>query len=131
MESAIFDIMRICLALLLLTLSTSCYQPERDCKTFREGSFRFTTTIDGEEQTTVFTREGDLEISEFRGKTDSARVRWINECEYILTNLNDTTPGADKPIHMKILSTTVDSYTFEYKLVGTTKTSRGTAIKTD
>lgn len=113
----------------LIALTASCYQPQRDCKAFQEGSFRFSATINGEEQTTEFTRKGDLEISIFQGKTDSASVRWLNDCEYILTNLNDSTPGADKPIHMKILSTGEDSYTFEYKLVGTSQTSRGTAYK--
>ena len=116
---------------LLALLVSSCYQPQRDCLAYKEGSFRFTAEIDGEEQTTEFTRKGNLEVSVFQGKTDSASVRWLNDCEYILTNLNDTTLGADKPIHMKILSTTEDSYTFEYKLVGTTQTSRGTAVKID
>ena len=116
---------------LLALIISSCYQPQRDCQAFKEGSFRFTAEINGEEQTTDFTRKGNLEVSVFQGKTDSASVRWLNDCEYILTNLNDTTLGADKPIHMKILSTTEDSYTFEYKLVGTTQTSRGTAVKID
>ena len=116
---------------LLALILSSCFQPQRDCQAFKEGSFRFTAEINGEEQTTEFTRKGNLEVSVFQGKTDSASVRWLNDCEYILTNLNDTTLGADKPIHMKILSTTEDSYTFEYKLVGTTQTSRGTAVKID
>ena len=107
----------------------ACYAPERDCQRFREGTFRFTTQLEGEEQTTVFTRTSDLEISEFRGVTDSASVRWINDCEYILTNLHPSTRAEEKPIHMKILSTTENSYTFEYKLVGTTQASRGTAVK--
>ena len=112
-------------------LAYSCYEPSRDCSKFKNGRFSFTTEIDGVEQTTTFTRSGDREISEFQGAVDSASVRWINNCEYILTNLNPQTPGSDKPIHMKILSTTGDSYTFEYKLVGTTRTSRGTAVRID
>lgn len=110
---------------------TSCYQPERDCTKFKEGTFEFSTQIDGETLTTEFTRYGNLEVSEFNGQIDSARIRWINDCEYVLTSLTDTTMGGDKPIHMKILSTTEDSYTFEYKLVGTQNISRGTAVKTN
>ena len=109
----------------------SCYMPERDCGHFREGTFRFTTELDGQQQTTEFTRSGNLEISVFQGKTDSASVRWINDCEYILTNLNPETRAEEKPIHIKILSTTENSYTFEYKLVGTTQASRGTAVKAE
>ncbi len=112
-------------------LLVACYTPERDCGRFREGTFRFSTELDGQQQTTEFTRIGDLEVSEFQGKTDSASVRWINDCEYILTNLNPETRAEEKPIHIKILSTTENSYTFEYKLVGTTQASRGTAVKVE
>jgi hypothetical protein len=119
----------LCIALPLL--SVACFMPERDCARFREGTFRFSTELDGQEQTTVFTRIGNLEISEFQGKTDSASVRWINDCEYILTNLNPQSRDEEKPIHLKILSTTENSYTFEYKLVGTTQASRGTAVKVE
>ncbi len=114
-----------------MLLIASCYTPERNCVAFRTGTFSFTAEVDGQEQTTVFTRSESLEISQFQGKTDSASVRWINECEYILTDLNPEGPVAPKPIHMKILSTTENSYTFEYKLVGSTQTSRGTAFKTE
>lgn len=110
-------------------LLAACYIPERDCARFREGTFRFTAVLDGQEQTTVFTRNGKRELSQFQGKTDSAAVRWINDCEYILTNLNPRSQGDEKPIHLKILSTTENSYTFEYKLVGATQASRGTAFK--
>ena len=115
----------------LAVLPAGCYQPNRECTDFHTGTFRFSATIDGEEQTTVFTRTEDLEISEFAGSIDSASVRWINDCEYILSNLNPTNRNEEKPIQVKILSTTEDSYTFEYKLVGTTRTSRGTAVKTN
>ena len=115
----------LCLAL------ASCYEPQRDCQRFHEGTFRFMAEIDGQRQTTVFTRTGDLEISEFNGKTDSASVRWINDCEYILTNSNPENWAEEKPLHLKILSTTENSYTFEYKLVGTTRASRGTAVKVE
>lgn len=123
---------KVLLPLLLASLAifpAGCYQPTRECADFRTGTFRFTASIEGEEQTTVFTRSEDLEISEFAGSTDSASVRWINDCEYILSNLNPANRNEEKPIHVKILSTTEDSYTFEYKLVGTTRTSRGTAVK--
>lgn len=114
---------------MLLLLAGSCNPPSRDCAKFHEGTYRFDALVDGEEQTTVFTRSKDLEVSEYLGKRDSASIRWINDCEYIVTNLNPQTPGEEKPIHMKILSTTEDSYTFEYKLVGSSKSSRGTAYK--
>mgnify|MGYP000049994288 CR=1 FL=1 len=130
MNSTIKTLLFPALASLAL-LSSGCYQPTRECADFRTGTFRFTATIDGEEQTTVFTRTEDLEVSEFAGSTDSASVRWINDCEYILSNLNPANRNEEKPIHVKILTTGDNTYTFEYKLVGTARTSRGTAIKTD
>ena len=121
--------MKFLLLFAFLVLLVNCTPPTRDCQRFHEGTFRFDAIVDGEEQTTVFTRTENLEVSEYLGKKDSASIRWINDCEYIVTNLNPQTPGEEKPIHMKILSTTEDSYTFEYKLVGSSKSSRGTANK--
>lgn len=113
----------------LVLIVTSCYEPERDCQTFKNGKFSFTSTLDGEEVTTEFTREGDLEIEYFGGKVDSSSVRWINNCEYILKKLNPRNKAEEKSIQMKILSTTDKSYTFEYNIVAQSKKSRGTAIK--
>lgn len=108
---------------------TSCYQPERNCKDFKNGTFTFTSSIDGEEQTTTFVRNEDLEVDYFEGKADSASIRWINDCEYIVKKLNPQSRAEEKSIHMKILSTTENSYTFEYNIVGESQKSRGTAIK--
>ena len=121
--------MRIPVFICLLILTACCNPPERDCRQFHEGTFRFDAVVDGKEQSTVFTRSKTLEVSEYLGKRDSASIRWINDCEYIVTNLNPQTTAEEKPIHMKILSTTEDSYTFEYKLVGSSKSSRGTVYK--
>ncbi|MEJ2584381.1 MAG: DNA topoisomerase IV [Robiginitalea sp.] len=121
--------MRFLLLFALLVLMGSCNAPARECLQFHEGTFRFEATVDGVEQATVFTRSKDLEVSEYLGKKDSASIRWINDCEYIVTNLNPKTKAEEKPIHMKILSTGENSYTFEYKLVGSSKSSRGTAYR--
>lgn len=110
-------------------LTASCYQPERDCKAFKNGKFSFNTTIGGEEKTTTFVRDEDQEIDNFEGKTDTSSVRWINDCEYILKKINPKKKAEEKSVHIKILSTTDDSYTFEYGLVGESKKSRGTAVR--
>ncbi|SIS68833.1 hypothetical protein SAMN05421766_103394 [Zobellia uliginosa] len=112
-----------------LLLTASCYQPERNCTDFKDGKYSFTTTIDGEEKTTLFERYGDLEIDYYEGKADSSSVRWINDCEYIVKKLNPKNKSEEQSIHMKILSTTEDSYTFEFNIVGQGQPSRGTAIK--
>lgn len=119
--------------LLLLPLFSlvlaSCYQPERDCAGFRTGSFEFESFLDGELQKSQFTRTDSIEIDIFRGNADTSSVRWLNDCEYILTNLNPETRAEEKPVHIKILTTDGNSYTFEYGLVGESQKQRGTAIK--
>ncbi|MDX1362905.1 MAG: DNA topoisomerase IV [Arenibacter latericius] len=116
---------------ILLTAISSCYQPERNCEDFKDGKFSFTASIDGEEQTTIFERKGGIEIDHFEGKSDTSSVRWINSCEYVVKKLNPKSMAEEKSIHMKILSTTKDSYTFEYRLVGSSSKSVGTAIRVE
>lgn len=116
--------------LTILTLS-SCYSPERDCKSFKDGTFTFTTEINGESKTTRFVRSGNMEIDYFEGKADTSEVRWLNDCEYIVKKLNPKDRSEEASIHMKILSTTDSSYTFEYNIVGSKNKSKGTAVKTN
>ena len=117
--------------ILSLLLFTACYQPERNCQKFRNGEFTFTSIIDNKEQTTTFVRNEKLEIDYYQNKIDSSSVRWVNDCEYIVKKLNPTSKAEEKSIHMKILSTTDNSYTFEYSIIGESKKIRGTAIKTN
>jgi hypothetical protein len=108
----------------------ACGQPpERKCKDFKTGSFSFKANINGEEKETVFRRTEKMEIDEFEGKVDSSSIRWINDCEYILKNLNPKNKAEERPIHIKILTTSESSYTFEYNIVGENKKFKGTAEK--
>lgn len=118
-------------ALFVIFIIASCYGPQRDCARFKQGSFSFTTHIDGEEVTTTFHRNDAIEIDYFEGKIDTSSVRWINDCEYIVKKINPKNKSEEKSVHMKILSTTDSSYTFEYNIVGQSQKSRGTAIKTN
>ena len=71
----------------------------------------------------------DIEIETFEGKTDTASVRWINDCEYILQKINPKSMQESKAVHMKILTTKADSYTFEFSIVGDTNKQKGTVTK--
>lgn len=109
----------------------SCQSPpERNCLDYKNGTFTFSTEINGELKTTTFERHEDLEVDYFEGKQDSSSVRWINECEYVLKNLNPKNKAEEKSIHIKILTTTDSSYTFEYNAIGEKRKFKGTAIKT-
>ncbi|MDB4263276.1 hypothetical protein N9877_03175 [Flavobacteriaceae bacterium] len=118
------------LKLLLPLLFISCYSVERNCEDFHEGSFEFSQIINGEMTRSRFERDANFEIEFFEGVTDTASIRWVNDCECILTKLNPTSNQDKRPIQIKILSTTNNSYTFEYSLVGDSgNTQRGTIQK--
>jgi len=115
----------------LILLLASCYDQERNCTDFKTGKFRFEHEINGVKKTTLFERTDSIEIETFEGKTDTSSVRWINDCEYILQKKNAKSAAEKKGVHMKILTTKGNSYTFEFSLVGDTQKQKGTVTKTD
>lgn len=121
--------------LVLLTL-TNCYNSQRHCSDYKTGTFEFTYIEKGKEKTAKFVRTENYSIDYINEKADSSSIRWINDCEFILKKLHPTSNLEKKPIHMKILSTTNNSYTFEYKyavndLNRDNRTERGVAKKID
>ncbi|RZJ28977.1 MAG: DNA topoisomerase IV, partial [Flavobacterium sp.] len=110
--------MKKLLILCLCLLMVSCYEQQRNCADFKTGKFKFETEINGVKKTTVFERTDSLEIETFEGKTDTATVRWVNDCEYILQKKNPKSMAERKAISMRILTTSKNSYTFEYGVVG-------------
>ena len=118
------------LTLLLLTLTlVSCYQVEHNCKDFKTGKFEFSQEINRKKTTSTFERTESLQIETFNGKTDTASVRWVNDCEFVLQKLHPKNMKEKKAISMKIISTKDNSYIFEYSFVGDNKKQRGTVKK--
>lgn len=115
--------------IILCFVFTSCYNTDRNCKDFQTGTFEFETYLNGELVKTTFKRTDTLEVDFFKGKADSSSVRWINDCEYIATKLNPNSMMERKALHFKILSTSDDSYTFEYGIVGETNRQKGSVKK--
>lgn len=113
---------------LLLVLLTGCYEVQRDCTAFKTGEFQLNYTVDGVEKSARFVRSNSLSIDYYDGKIDSASVRWINDCEFILTKIDPKRLAEKDPIHFKILTTTDSSYTFEYKLA-IKKTNRALRVE--
>lgn len=72
---------------------------------FQNGKFKFEYEVNGVKKTTFFVRNDSLEIETFDGKTDTASVRWLNDCEYVLRKLHPKNMAEEKPIGMKILTT--------------------------
>lgn len=119
--------MRILLLFILLISFSSCYNVNRNCKDFKTGSFKSEVTINDEIYKSTFTRTNDLQIETYNGKVDSSELRWINSCEVIFKTINPKSRAERKDIHLKILTTTDSSYTFEYSYVGETKKQKGVA----
>ena len=112
-----------------LCILTSCYDVERNCKDFKTGKFQFDYVLNGVKKTTVFERTETLQIETYEGKTDTATVRWVNDCEFVLHKLHPKNIQEKKAISMKIVSTTKNSYTFEFGIVGSDEKQKGIAIK--
>ena len=113
----------------LLLLLISCYEGERSCKDFKTGKFKFEHDVDGVKKTTFFERNDSIEIETYEGKTDSASIRWVSDCEYILQKINPKNKAEAQAIGMKILTTTKNSYTFEFGMVGSDAKQKGTVTK--
>jgi hypothetical protein len=102
--------------LLLLSFFSllNCYEVSRHCNDYKTGTFRFDYSINGISKSGTFKRTEKHSINFYDGKTDSSEVKWINDCEFVLHKINPKSISEKDPIHMKILTTTDSSYTFEY-----------------
>ena len=108
-------------------LFMSCYNVERNCVDFKTGKFEFSTIVNDTLIYSNFTRTNDFEIEFFNGIKDSSSIKWVNNCEFLLTKLNPRTNQERRPVRIKILRTYGDKYDFEFSQVNNPqKISRGT-----
>jgi hypothetical protein len=121
--------MKKILFLLPFLFLMSCYQAEHNCKDFKTGKFKFDYTVDGIKKTTIFERNDSIEIETFEGKTDTSSIRWVSDCEYVLQKIHPKNMAEKKAISMKILTTSKNSYIFEFGIVGSDQKQKGTVIK--
>lgn len=121
--------MKKLLLLPVLLSIVSCYNVEHNCKDFKTGKFSFEYEVDGVKKTTLFERNDSIEIETFEGKTDTASIRWVNDCEYVLKKLHPKNMAEEKAIAMKILSTSGNTYTFEFGMVGAAQKQKGIVTK--
>lgn len=112
-----------------ILLLTSCYNTTRNCKDYKTGEFYSEVIINNELFKSEFKRTEDLQIEVYNTKTDSSQLRWINDCEVIFKTINPKNMAEKKDIHLKILTTTDSSYTYEYSYVGETRKQKGVAYK--
>ena len=111
-------------------LIINCSLPEKKCTLYKKGSFEFKTKINYEFVISNFIINDSLEIEYFQNKIDTSFVRWVSDCEFILTKKNPESIEDKKAISMKILSTDEKGYNFEFSIVGNKDTFfRGRANK--
>lgn len=128
-KNNILKMKKLLLMLLLATTILSCFKPELNCNDIKTGTFRFDQTINGKKHTTIFERTDKLQIETYNGKTDTATVRWVNDCEFVLDKIHPKSREDKKAISMRILSTTDSTYTFEYSFVNDAKKQTGIVTK--
>ncbi len=114
--------------IVLLSLA-SCYEQQRDCKDFKTGKFKSEIETKNGKMTMDFERSDSLEIGTYNGKTDTATVRWVNDCEYVTQKINPKSMAEKKAIAVRILTTSKNSYTFEFGEVGSDAKQTGTVTK--
>jgi hypothetical protein len=100
---------------------------ERNCTDFKTGQFYSEVKVADKIYKSTFTRTENLQIETYDGKIDSSNVRWVNDCEVIYKTINPKNMAERKDVHLKILTTTDSSYTFEYSYVGETNKQKGIA----
>ena len=115
--------------LLSFIILTSCYKTSRNCNDFKTGKFYSEVTINDKLFKSKFIRSEKLQIETYNNKTDSSQLRWINDCEVIFKTINPKNMAEQKDIHLKILTTTDSSYTYEYSYVGEIRKQKGIAYK--
>jgi hypothetical protein len=121
--------MRLLPFLSIFLLLISCYEVERNCSNFRTGTFEFEAVSGTEVFTTRIERNDSIEIEYYKQSIDTAEIRWINDCEYVLRKLNPKNMAEEKAIHIKILTSKDNRYTFEFSEVGKSGKSRASATK--
>ena len=120
----------VCMVFFLVFINYSCYNVERNCSNFRFGTFKYERIIGDKLSTSFFIRNNDIEIEYYNSKIDTSKINWVNECEFVLTKQNPTNNLEKKPISIKIISTHIDHYIFEFSLVGDKRRRhRGKIIK--
>ena len=120
------------LSILLFTILFfhSCNQIERNCNLFKTGEFFSEINYDGVLFSSTFSRDDkNMQIEKFQDKIDSSKVRWINDCEMVLSPINPKKLSGKKNILIKILTTTDTSYSYEYSFIGENKKLKAVAIK--
>lgn len=123
---------RIFVVLLSCFLLGSCYKREKNCEKFKTGTFEYKTYSQGEIIEAKIVRNDSLEIDYFQeDEPDTSKIRWINDCQYVLKKYHPKSEDEKQSFQMKIIETKGDQYTFDFSKVGETQTKEFTATRVE
>jgi hypothetical protein len=99
-------LMLFCISIIFL----SC-QNKLECnpKEFKTGKFEFVQEVNGKKEITTFERTDKLQIETYKGRTDTASVRWVNDYEFVLQKLHPRNMAEKKAISMRFISSRASS----------------------
>ena len=100
---------------LALFLNSCLENPNRDCLKHKNGYYKFSFEYNGEVMTSYFKRDQNLGVEVFNKKIDSSSIKWINNCEFIVTKLKPQNNTEKNPVNIRIISTSDSSYVFSFK----------------
>ena len=110
----------------------SCVIPEKNCSQFKIGEFNFESKTENGVYNSRTIRNDSIEIEFFGSSIDTSKITWVSECEYLLRKLRPKTISEKKAVSVKIISTSENTYLFEYSFVGDKENrARGNAYKVD
>jgi hypothetical protein len=110
----------------------SCTIPEKNCSKFKVGEFNFVAKTNTGVYNSKSIRNDSIEIEYFGNTIDTSKITWVSECEYILRKLKPKNISDQKAVSVKIISSSENSYVFEYSFVGDKENrARGNAYRTD
>ena len=110
----------------------SCTIPKKNCSKFKVGEFNFESKTNTGVYNSKSIRNDSIEIEYFGNTIDTSKITWVSECEYILRKLKPKNISDQKAVSVKIISTSENSYVFEYSFVGDKENrARGNAYRTD
>lgn len=115
--------------LLLLLITTACFQPERNCTDFKTGTFEFEAEVNGVKEKTTFFRNDSTKLTIIKVWPILQVFVGLSDCEYILTKLH---PKITKSVNLfiwKILTTKGDTYVFEFSMVGDAENKHKGTVK--
>jgi hypothetical protein len=120
--------MKLFLLLKLLILSTlisiTCNRKHPDCTYFKTGKFLLYSRATNKKYFIERNDSFQIEIDSLSKRISRSKITWINDCEYYLVNIPDSSSERDKldaffesaPIKTTILKTTPFYYIFSSKV---------------